>query len=135
MKPMTDILPGKLSQSIRALSSNFINTYSLRKTYDSLTKVLRIKVMPTELHDCCQSWWRLSEINLRRIGDLTDDEQAQLDVLVGASKIPYTGFSWLTSYILNSYSTSVRWRSVSVVTQGTRSIRPLDLRPSPILRY
>jgi hypothetical protein len=132
---MTDILPGKLSQSIRALSSNFINTYSLRKTYDSLTKVLRIKVMPTELHDCCQSWWRLSEINLRRIGDLTDDEQAQLDVLVGASKIPYTGFSWLTSYILNSYSTSVRWRSVSVVTQGTRSIRPLDLRPSPILRY
>ncbi|KAJ5923058.1 hypothetical protein N7516_010761 [Penicillium verrucosum] len=59
--------------------------------------------MPTEVHDSCQDWWRLSEINLRRIGDLTEEEQAQLDVRVGTSKIP----------------TSVRWRSVSVVTQGT----------------
>ena len=34
--------------------------------------------MPTEVHDSCQDWWRLSENNLRRIGDLADDEKAQL---------------------------------------------------------
>lgn len=90
---MTDVVPGKLPQPICALLSNFINTDSLRKTYDSLTAVLRIKVMPTEVHDSCQDWWRLSEINLPRIGDLTEEEQAQLDVRVGTSKIPYIGFS------------------------------------------
>ncbi|KAJ5822971.1 hypothetical protein N7447_005311 [Penicillium robsamsonii] len=57
--------------------------YSIRKTYDSLIGVLRIRVMPTEVHNCSQSWWRLSETNLRRIGDLTDGEHVQLDVLVG----------------------------------------------------
>ncbi|CAP79912.1 Pc12g02850 [Penicillium rubens Wisconsin 54-1255] len=91
----TDINPS-WGEQIVDLINETDDGYSTRKTYDSLTKVLRIKVMPTELHDCCQSWWRLSEINLRRIGDLTDDEQAQLDVLVGAT-LPFVGGPYRSS--------------------------------------
>ncbi|KAJ6150362.1 hypothetical protein N7471_001561 [Penicillium samsonianum] len=57
--------------------------HSTRKSYNSSIKVLRIRIMPTEVHDCCQDWWRVSEITLRDVGDLTGYEQAQIDVRVG----------------------------------------------------
>lgn len=93
MKPLTDIPLGKLLQPIYALPSNFINTYSLSKSYNSSIKVLRIRIMPTEVHDCCQDWWRVSEITLRDVGDLTGYEQAQIDVRVGTSKLPYASLT------------------------------------------
>ncbi|KAJ5495112.1 hypothetical protein N7539_000228 [Penicillium diatomitis] len=59
--------------------------YSTRKNYNSFTQVLRITIMPTVLHDCVQTWWRLSEIAMRDTGDLTGYEQAQIETLVGTT--------------------------------------------------
>ncbi|KAJ5124464.1 uncharacterized protein N7515_008289 [Penicillium bovifimosum] len=59
--------------------------YSTRKNYNSCTKVLRIRIMPTVLHDCVQTWWRVSEISLRDTGDLTGYEQTQIETLVGTT--------------------------------------------------
>ncbi|CAG8891849.1 unnamed protein product [Penicillium egyptiacum] len=55
--------------------------YSTRKNYNSWTKVLRITIMPTVLHDCVQTWWRVTEIALRDTGDLTGYEQTQIETL------------------------------------------------------
>ncbi|GAB1206584.1 hypothetical protein APSETT445_005274 [Aspergillus pseudonomiae] len=57
--------------------------YSTRKTYNSWTKVLRVIVMSTEIHDCVQDWWRLCELDLRDTGVLTSFEQIQLVARVG----------------------------------------------------
>ncbi|KAJ5436213.1 hypothetical protein N7445_007098 [Penicillium cf. griseofulvum] len=80
----TDIKPS-WGQQVVDLINETDDGCSTRKTYDSLMKVLRIKVMPTEVHDCCQDWWRLSEIRLRENGDLTGDEQAQVKIRVGTT--------------------------------------------------
>jgi hypothetical protein len=60
-----------------------------RKTHDTKNRTLRIKVMPTWIHDCVQRWmvkqasdWRLNQIITRAEYDL-------LDVGAGTSKLPY----------------------------------------------
>ncbi|KAB8258961.1 hypothetical protein BDV32DRAFT_64079 [Aspergillus pseudonomiae] len=69
--------------------------YSTRKTYNSWTKVLRVIVMSTEIHDCVQDWWRLCELDLRDTGVLTSFEQIQLVARVGTTLMfqsgPYRG--------------------------------------------
>ncbi|GAB1196995.1 hypothetical protein APSETT444_006276 [Aspergillus pseudonomiae] len=59
------------------------------------TKVLRVIVMSTEIHDCVQDWWRLCELDLRDTGVLTSFEQIQLVARVGTTLMfqsgPYRG--------------------------------------------
>lgn len=94
MQRRTDSQRGK-PERIYALSSSPINTDSLRKSYNSLKKVLRVTIMPTELHDCCQDWWRLAELSLRQSGDLTFDEQTQIMTRVGTSMSLYASLNRL----------------------------------------
>lgn len=46
--------------------------------------------MPTELHDCVQTWWHVTDTALRDTGDLTSYERNQIEPRVGTSKVPYT---------------------------------------------
>ncbi|PIG87452.1 hypothetical protein AARAC_005483 [Aspergillus arachidicola] len=59
--------------------------YSTRKNYNSLAEVLRITLMPTELHDCVQDWWQSSQMTLWDTGDLTSHEQFQIQTRVGTT--------------------------------------------------
>ncbi|KAB8198989.1 hypothetical protein BDV34DRAFT_233528 [Aspergillus parasiticus] len=59
--------------------------YSTRKNYNSLAEVLRITLMPTELHDCVQDWWRSSQMTWWNTGDLTSHEQFQIQTRVGTT--------------------------------------------------
>ncbi|OQE36280.1 hypothetical protein PENCOP_c012G02242 [Penicillium coprophilum] len=61
--------------------------YSTRKNYNSETELLRITIVPTELHDCVQDWWRVFEIALWYTGYVTGYEQTQSVARVGTS--PY----------------------------------------------
>jgi hypothetical protein len=97
-------------------------------------KVLRIKVIPTEVQDCCQDWWRLSEIRLWDIGDLTRDEQRQLEVRVSTSKIYTLLFidSLCTKLLQRLNSTEVRITPrgknlISLCAQGATVCRPSSL--------
>jgi hypothetical protein len=65
----------------------------LRKTYNSLTRTLRIIVMPTEIHDTAQDWWHRTAIRLDRSGDCTEYEELQLNPRVGTSKSSHAFFN------------------------------------------
>ena len=53
--------------------------------YNSLTKVLQILIMPTELHDCHQHWMDKEMSVMERAGFLTPDERDNLQKGVGTS--------------------------------------------------
>lgn len=44
--------------------------------------------MPTELYDCHQDWWHVSEMSLQNTGQLANYEQAQIKPRVVTSKLP-----------------------------------------------
>jgi hypothetical protein len=53
--------------------------------YNSLTKVLQILIMPTDLHDCHQDWIKKELSGMERVGFLTPDEHDSLQMRVGTS--------------------------------------------------
>lgn len=57
-----------------------------RKTYNSLERTFSLKIMPTEIHDAHQQWYRISEHRWRDAGTLDFDELAYLKTGVGTSK-------------------------------------------------
>ncbi|KAE8310685.1 hypothetical protein BDV41DRAFT_368961 [Aspergillus transmontanensis] len=59
--------------------------YSTRKSYNSFAKVLRVTLMPTDIHDCAQDWWQITQMALRNTGDLTDYEQLQIQARVATT--------------------------------------------------
>lgn len=71
------------------------------KTYNALARVLQIKIMPTELQDCVQSWWDVTDTALRDNGDLTSYERNQIKPRVGTSKLL---FPCLIDFLLSNYN-------------------------------
>lgn len=71
--------------------STLIQTYSsTRKSWNSKTCKLRIRIMPTEIHDCHQSWMLAVVKEWFFNGHTTQDECAILDSRVGTSKSSYS---------------------------------------------
>lgn len=115
---------GMLSCLINLDMTNF-----LENSYNSLIKVLPIETLPTEIRECWQDWWRISEITLRDAGLRTSITW----IWIGKSKLQ---FASLTCFSLNFIALQFRGGGLLFATQGAQLFLRLsnDNRPSFIIK-
>lgn len=93
-----DIAPEDGDLITRSLAeSAIVEQHSVRANFNSLTKTLWIRVMPTELHDVHQRWFRFTSSDWRASGLLNRSEDKLLDIGVGTRFDGFTGPYTLSS--------------------------------------
>ncbi|KAA8650103.1 uncharacterized protein ATNIH1004_002784 [Aspergillus tanneri] len=90
----TDVEPSWGSHIINSLDVHGdVESACSRLHYNSVTKILWVRLMPTEIHACHQLWLRNENFNWMASGQLTLEELKALRILVGITirtfKPPY----------------------------------------------
>jgi hypothetical protein len=81
MRTQTLVTSGKFFLKTCRLGFNFV-----RKHYNSVTKTVWIRTMPTTIHDCHQRWFEQSEKAWYIAGQLTQAEFVNITHYAGTSK-------------------------------------------------